>query len=174
MITHTEPSICLIRHGSKNTADMIDNNGVSSYCLQPSDLWGCWVFLSKVYSNITKICWWYFNTAYKQWVFTATYSKLLDMKRIFQAAIHIRENITKQERLQCCTIQVNTLRLRQNGWNFEDDIFKCIFLNENFCILIKISLKFVPKGPIYNIPATFWIMAWRQSGNRPLTESMMA
>ena len=27
------------------------------------------------------------------------------------------------------------------------DIFKCFFVNENFCILIEISLKFVPKGP---------------------------
>ena len=26
-----------------------------------------------------------------------------------------------------------------------DDIFKCIFLNENVWILIKISQKFVPK-----------------------------
>ena len=34
-----------------------------------------------------------------------------------------------------------------------DDIFKCIFVNEKFCISIKISLKFVPKGPIYDIPA---------------------
>ena len=33
------------------------------------------------------------------------------------------------------------------------DIFKCIFLNEIFWILIKISLKFVPKGPIDNNPA---------------------
>ena len=31
-----------------------------------------------------------------------------------------------------------------------DDIFRCIFMNENFCILIKSSLKFVPKGPIDN------------------------
>ena len=30
---------------------------------------------------------------------------------------------------------------------------KCIFLNENALIPIKISLKFVPKGPINNIPA---------------------
>ena len=29
---------------------------------------------------------------------------------------------------------------------FADDIFKCIFLNENVCILIKISLTFVPNG----------------------------
>ena len=38
----------------------------------------------------------------------------------------------------------------QNGWHFSDDIFRCIFMNENICILIKISLKFVPKGPIDN------------------------
>ena len=31
-----------------------------------------------------------------------------------------------------------------------DDIFKCIFLNENDRILIQISLKFVPKGSIDN------------------------
>ena len=34
----------------------------------------------------------------------------------------------------------------QNGRNFPDDIFKCIFVNEEFCILIQISRKFVPKG----------------------------
>ena len=38
----------------------------------------------------------------------------------------------------------------QNGHNFTEDIFKCIFMNEKFCILIKISLEFVPKGPIDN------------------------
>ena len=34
-----------------------------------------------------------------------------------------------------------------------DNIFKCIFANERFCILFKISLKFVPNGPIDNNPA---------------------
>ena len=34
-----------------------------------------------------------------------------------------------------------------------DDIFKYIFLNEDATISIKISLKFVPKGPIDNDPA---------------------
>ena len=32
-------------------------------------------------------------------------------------------------------------------------------LNENVRILIKITLKFVPKGPINNIPALVYIMA---------------
>ena len=41
----------------------------------------------------------------------------------------------------------------QNGRHFTDDIFSCIFVNEKFCILIEISPKLVPKGPIDNNPA---------------------
>ena len=68
---------------------------------------------------------------------------------------------------------VSTLRPRQNGRHFEDGIFKCIFLNDNGWILLKISLKFVPRVPINNIPALVHIMAWRRSGDKPLSESMM-
>ena len=52
-----------------------------------------------------------------------------------------------------------TLRLRQNGSHFTDGIFKCIFLNENVWILIKVSLKFVRKCLINNNPAFDQIMA---------------
>ena len=41
----------------------------------------------------------------------------------------------------------------QNGRHFAEDNFKCIIVNENVCILIKISLKLIPKGPIDNNPA---------------------
>ena len=67
----------------------------------------------------------------------------------------------------------NTLRLRQNGCHFPDNIFKCIFLNETVWISIKISLKFVPKVPIDNIPALVQVMAWRRIGNKPLSEPML-
>ena len=67
----------------------------------------------------------------------------------------------------------NTLRLTQYGRHFPDDIFNCIFFNENVWISIKISLKFVPKGPINNIPALVQIMAWRRPGEKPLSEPMM-
>ena len=67
----------------------------------------------------------------------------------------------------------NTLRLRQNGRNFPDNIFKCISLNENVWILIKIVLKFVPKVWINNIPALVQIMAWHCPGNKPLSEPMI-
>ena len=68
---------------------------------------------------------------------------------------------------------INTLRPRQNGRHFADDNFKYIFLNENVSISTNISLKFVPKGPINNIPALVQIIAWRRPGNKPLPEPMM-
>ena len=68
----------------------------------------------------------------------------------------------------------NTLRPRQNGRHFPDDIFKCIFLNENAWILIKISLKFVPNDPISNVPAFVQIMAWCRLGDKPSSEQMLA
>ena len=67
----------------------------------------------------------------------------------------------------------NTLRPRQHGRHFPDDIFRCISLNENILIAINISLSFVPKGPIDDIPALVQIMAWRRSGDKPLSEPMM-
>ena len=54
-----------------------------------------------------------------------------------------------------------------------DDIFKCIFLNEKFCIVIWISLKFVPKGPIDNKWALVQVMAWHRTGDKPLPGPMM-
>ena len=65
---------------------------------------------------------------------------------------------------------INILRLRQNGCYFANDIFKFIFLNENFWISIKISLKFVLKVPINNTLVLVQIMAWRRWGDKPLSE----
>ena len=54
-------------------------------------------------------------------------------------------------------------------------LFLCIFLNENEWILIKISLKFVPEGPIScsNIPALVEKMAWCRPGDKPSSEPMV-
>ena len=43
---------------------------------------------------------------------------------------------------------MSTLKPQQNGHHFVDDTSKCIFLTENLQILIQISLRFIPKGPI--------------------------
>ena len=54
-----------------------------------------------------------------------------------------------------------------------DDNFKCIFVKENDRILIRISLKFVPRSPIDNKPALFQVMIWRRRGDKPLYEPML-
>ena len=67
----------------------------------------------------------------------------------------------------------NSLRPKQNGRHFGDDIFRRVFLNVNIWIPIKISLKFVPNGSINNIPALVQIMAWSRPGDKTLSEPMM-
>ena len=67
----------------------------------------------------------------------------------------------------------NTLRPRQDGRHFPENIFKRISLNENVWILTKISLKFDPKGPINNIPTLVQIMAWRRTGDNALSDPMV-
>ena len=57
-----------------------------------------------------------------------------------------------------------------NDCHLTYDIFKWIFLNEIGRILIEISLKFVPKGPIHKNSAFVQVMAWRWRGNKPLLE----
>ena len=68
---------------------------------------------------------------------------------------------------------INSLRPRQNRRHFADDILKCVFLNENEWISLRISLKFVSKVRINNIPSLFQIMAWCRPGDKPLSEPMM-
>ena len=70
-------------------------------------------------------------------------------------------------------VWLNTLRLRQNGCHFADETFKRSFLNENVRISTKISLAFLPTGPINNIPAMVQKMAWHWPGDKPLSEPMM-
>ena len=67
----------------------------------------------------------------------------------------------------------NSLRPRRSRCYFANYIFKYSFLNKNALISIKISLKFIPNGPINNIPASVQIMAWCRPGAKPLSETMM-
>ena len=93
------------------------------------------------------------------------------LKKIRTPEIHYFPRIMHKVLILLC---LNTLRLWQNGRHFPDDIFKWIFCNENVKILIKISLKFVIKGAINNIPAMVQIMACHLLGDKPLSEPMMA
>ena len=62
---------------------------------------------------------------------------------------------------------INTLGSRQNYHHLADDIFKCIFFNKDIRISFQVSLKFVRKARINNIPASGLIMAWCRPGDKP-------
>ena len=47
------------------------------------------------------------------------------------------------------------------------------FIERNLQILNQISMKFVPYGPINIQPALVQILAWHQTGDKPLYEPMM-
>ena len=65
------------------------------------------------------------------------------------------------------------LPLDKMATTFTDNIFKYIFMDEK-CISIRISLKFVSKGPIDNKAALVQvIMAWHQKGDKPLPDLML-
>ena len=83
------------------------------------------------------------------------------------------KSVSKSQGVTAATAAWLVYRPRQNGRHFADDTFIRIFMNENVRISINISLKFVPKGLINNIPALVQIMAWRRAGDKPLSEPMM-
>ena len=87
--------------------------------------------------------------------------------------LHILLKLTLWNTRCCLPYKVNTLRPTQNGRHFADDTFKRIFLNENVRISIEIPPRFVPKGPINNIPALAQLMTWCHPGDKPLSEPMM-
>ena len=68
---------------------------------------------------------------------------------------------------------VTTLRPKQNGRHFADDIFQSLFLNKTY-YLGSFPLKFVTKGPIDNKSTLVQVMAWSRTNNKPLFELMMA
>ena len=69
-------------------------------------------------------------------------------------------------------VPINTLRPRQNGRHFPDDISNRFFWMKIYEFWLNISLEFVPRGPTSNIPALVQIMAWRRPGDKPLFEPM--
>ena len=68
--------------------------------------------------------------------------------------------------------QFNSCSPGENDRDFAVDVFRCIFVNKNYCILIKISLKFVPKSPIDNKTALVQ-MYLRLFRAKPLSEPML-
>ena len=67
--------------------------------------------------------------------------------------------------------QLTTERQEQNGRHFAEDILKCIYVRDKFCILI--SIKFILEGPVDNMSALVPVMAWRRTGDKLLHGPML-
>ena len=70
-------------------------------------------------------------------------------------------------------LNINTSPPEQNGCHLADGIFKYIFLNKKFHILIWISLKIFLKIPIDNKLALDQVMPWCQISDKPLPEPLL-
>ena len=104
-------------------------------------------------------------------IFSDDYVFILENKDIALLELLLCDQLEKENTSK--TNIFNSLRPRPNRRRFADDIFKRIFLNENEWISPRISLKFVPKVRINNIPALVQMMDWRRPGDKPLSEPMM-
>ena len=103
---------------------------------------------------------------------------LTGLKRSFRSEKQINcPSVVNAERnddlIKPPAITSNSSPLDKMAAIFSDDIFKCIFLNEKFCISIRISLKFVLSSLINNTSALVQVMAWRRTGGKPLPEPML-
>ena len=61
----------------------------------------------------------------------------------------------------------------QNGHHCGWRHFQTHFLDKNVRTAIKITMKFVPKGPLDNESALVQVMAWHRTGDNPLPEPML-
>ena len=86
------------------------------------------------------------------------------------STIHVRISLLYKKII---VHKINRMRPRQSCSQYIDDIPKHICWNRNVRILIKISLNFVAKCQINNIIALVQIMAWRQPGDKPMSEPML-
>ena len=123
-------------------------------------------------SLLTHIC-----VTRSQWVNT-WYNWLTSANQPCSLVITVTVNhVSRAWRTQvvpCNTLCDHKLKCLMGLTHWGRDIFKWIFLNENVWISTNISLNFVPKGLINNIPALVQIMAWCRPGNNPSSEPMMA
>ena len=175
MIYHGSPNVHsfpvdshITGHQKHGQRDSVDKHKIMrlSFLLLLKNMWHRSNSLHILASNLHPIL--YFYSAECKYTFTSVRSLHVSESQWFLPFFPLRTlyNISNHTHL-------NTLRPRQNGRHFADDIFKRIFFNENVWSSIKISLKFVPKGPINKIPASFQIMAWHCPGDKPLSEAML-
>ena len=164
------------------------NNTLLTACGHITDwqVWICimyWMFHS-IYKN-SVLNWWLIC-----WIFMEVLKECIPLwpwERVDSFQVY---NIRNTERKPSCNLLIVAAKLIITGvkyhyrcklispwakWPpFHRQYFKVyFFVYEKSCILIEISLKTVPNGPIYYKPALVQIMAWHRIGDKPFSEPML-
>ena len=74
----------------------------------------------------------------------------------FGGPINNKDNTGEDKSIHFCAFSIQRIL---NEANILDDIFKCVFVKENALILIKMSLKSVPRGPSVHKSSLVQVMA---------------
>ena len=140
-------------------ADIWLSSAAARDTLVPGNLCQFWFYVEimKGIVVITDICWYSWNSGQTGYIKPMSLTAHTACKKYIYVSV----------------LLIHLPLHGQNGRHFADDIFKCFFMNEKFCIAIQIPLKFVPEGPVYNNPALVEIIAWRRIGDKPLSEPML-
>ena len=119
--------------------------------------------MESLWTNLSEIIFKYSPPSANWWPFCLGFS-VLNYRWPSRKKYASTDSIPKRKKTQSKILvkwarlrtHLNTLVPRQNGHQFPDDIFKFNFLNENCSILIRISLRFVPKAQclMNNIPTS--------------------
>ena len=140
------------------------NTGSASWYLEMSSAIFDQIFFTKIWMRIYDIL------CIKKMIKNHRYDHLPEnMHNIVVSHVPADGVALLDTRTFASTVMAN-FTLTHWGWDKIDAILQ---RNENAWIPIKIPLKFVPKGPINNIPALVQIMAWRRTGDKPLSEPMV-
>ena len=142
------------------------NISVTKRCIVGYGTGALWGFCNPSI-GLTNVCPWYVIARY--WKDVVYWNSTLHADRWRPDVARTNGIIGLDTDLLCLGILNSSLH-GQNDRHFADDIFKCIFMNENICTSIQFSLKSVPKHPTINKTALVQVMAWRRSGDKPLLE----
>ena len=74
---------------------------------------------------------------------------------------------------KCTKCLLNILRPEQNGCQFTDEIFKCVFLKKRLVFWLRFHWSLFLMGSNDKMSALDQVMAWRQTGHKPRPEPMM-
>ena len=176
-LSNYQPHDCLLNSLFRRISKKTSKLRVTGLCVGNSSVTG--EFPTQMASNAENVSIWWRHHAMSKlnvvWIsFDLTWAYPINIPNYSKSINHYWLGFRDTLVLSMLQWRVNSLRPRLNRRPFTDDIFKCIFLNENEWVLPRISLKFVPKVRINNIPVLVQIMAWRRPGDKPLSEPMMA